>query len=100
MKDTRNLLTRVREMQDRYDDLTRVLAGLDEAISEYKNFIPDLEILKDYLNSGQLKTDASIDDAGQIPAEIKRGVLSEEGLFGLLQGAQKIQNRAMAVLCF
>ena len=91
MKDTKNLLKRVREMQDRYDDLTRVLAGLDEAISEYKSFKPDLERLEDYLNSGQLKADASIDDAGQIPSEIKRGVLYEDGLSSLLQGADKVK---------
>lgn len=98
MKDTKILLTRVREMQDRYDNLTRVLAGLDEAISEYKNFKPDLEILKDYLNSGQLYADASLDDGGQIPAEIKRGVLCRDELSSLLQGADKILTFAMEAL--
>lgn len=85
-------------MQDRYDELTRVLAGLDEAISEYKNFKPDLEVLKEYLNSGQLKVDAHIDDADQIPAEIKRGVLSDDGLYELLQGADKILTIAKSIL--
>lgn len=85
-------------MQDRYDNLTQVLAGLDEAISEYKNFKPDLEILKNYLNSGQLKADADIDDAGQIPVEIKRGVLAEDGLSTLFQGADKILSLAKEVL--
>ena len=42
MKQNQNLLTRVREMEDRYDELTRVLAGLDDAISEYKAFKPEL----------------------------------------------------------
>ena len=98
MKDTKILLTRVREMQDRYDNLTRVLAGLDEAISEYKNFKPDLEILKEYLNSGQLNADADIDDADQIPVEIKRGVLAEDGLSSLLEGADKVKIIANRIL--
>ncbi len=93
MKDTKDLLTRAREMQDRYDELTRVIAGLDEAVSEYKNFKLDLDILKDYLNSGQLKADAS-----QIPAEIKREVLSDDGLYALLLGADKILVMARSIL--
>lgn len=98
MESKNELLTRVCEMQARYDELTRVLAGLDEAISEYKNFKPDLEILRDYLNSDQLKADIGIEDISIIPGEIKRGVLSEEGLLSLLQGADKILNLAQLVL--
>ena len=98
MKQNPKLVMRVREMNTRYDELTRVLAGLDEAISEYKNYKPDLQVLKDYLNSGQLKADASIDDAGQIPVEIRRGVLSDDGLYDLLQGANKILTIAKSIL--
>lgn len=98
MKQNQNLLTRVREMEDRYDELTRVLAGLDDAISEYKAFKPELQVLREYMESGQWKKDFEADEAGQIPAEVKRGVLSEDGLFDLLQGADKILNLAKEVL--
>lgn len=90
MKSKNALLTRVREMEDRYDELTRVIAGLDEAISDYQDFKPDLQILREYMESGQWKKDYESDEAGQIPVEIKRGVLSEDGLYDLLQGADKI----------
>lgn len=98
MKQNQNLLTRVREMEDRYDELTRVLAGLDDAISEYKAFKPELQALREYMESGQWKKDFEADEAGQIPTEVKRGVLSEDGLFDLLQGADKILNLAKEVL--
>lgn len=93
-----DLLTRVREMEERYDELTRVLAGLDEAISEYKTFKPDLQALREYMESGQWKQDFEADEAGQIPADVKRGVLSEDGLYDLLQGADKILSRAQEAL--
>ena len=76
MRSNQELLTRVREMEDRYDELTRVIAGLDDAISDYKDFKADLQILREYMASGQWKKDFEADEAGQIPAEIKRGVLS------------------------
>lgn len=93
-----DLLTRVREMEERYDELTRVLAGLDEAISEYKTFKTDLQALREYMESGQWKQDFEADEAGQIPADVKRGVLSEDGLYDLLQGADKILSLAQEAL--
>ena len=98
MKTNQELLTRVREMEDRYDELTRVIAGLDDAISEYNDFKPDLKILREYMESGQWKKDFESDEAGQIPAEVKRGILSEDGLYDLLQGADTILKFAKEVL--
>ena len=85
-------------MEARYDELTRVLAGLDRAISEYHDFEADLQILREYMESGQWKKDFEADEAGKIPAEVKRGVLSEDGLYDLLQVADKILEYANDVL--
>lgn len=85
-------------MEARYDELTRVLAGLDRAISEYHDFKADLQILREYMESGQWKKDFEADEAGKIPAEVKRGVLSEDGLYDLLQVADKILEYANDVL--
>ena len=79
------LLKRVREMEARYDKLASILAKFDAASSEYKEFEPELEILKEYMDSGQWKADFEADEAGEIPAGVKRGVLSEDGLYNLLQ---------------
>ena len=98
MESNNELLTRVREMEDRYDEVTRVLAGLDEAISEFKDFKPDLMALREYMESGQWKADFEADEAGQIPADVKRGVLSEDGLYDLLQGAGRILRIAREAL--
>ncbi len=98
MNQNTELLTRVREMDARYDELTRVLAGLEEAVSEYKAFKPDLEILKEYKASGQWKEDCSSAEAGQLPAEAKRGVLFEESLDSLLQDADKLVEQSRTIL--
>ena len=98
MKEKSELLKRVQEMEDRYDAVSRAIAGLDEAISEFKEFKPDLAILKEYMESGQWKADFEQDEAGAIPEEVKRGVLSEDGLYDLIQGADKIVAFAKEVL--
>ena len=94
MKTDQDMLTRVREMEDRYDEVTRVLAGLDEAISEFNDYKSDLMTLREYMESGQWKADFESDEAGLIPKDMKRGVLSEDGLYELLQGADKILKLA------
>lgn len=81
------LLKRVREMETRYDKLTRILTGLETAVAAYEECKPDLEILKEYMDSGQWKADFEADEAGEIPPGVKRGVLSEDGLYDLLQRA-------------
>ena len=94
----RKLLTRVREMEERYDALARALSGLGEAVSGFEGVKPDLAALQDYLESGQWQKDFEADEKGRIPAEVKRGVLSEDGLYNLLQDADELLERAREVL--
>ena len=84
MGNKRELLKRVREMEARYDELARVLDELDDAVAAFERFGPELQKLRDYMESGQWKADFEADEAGLIPAGVKRGVLSEDGLYDLL----------------
>ncbi len=85
MNTPEDLLSRVREMEERYDRLTRVITSLEDALAAYARVRPDLEALQEYLDSGQWKADFEADEAGEIPAGVKRGVLSEDGLYDLLE---------------
>lgn len=91
------LIQRVCLMEARYDEVTRGLAALEEAIDEYENFKSELDALKDYMESGEWRNDYEADETGQIPAGLKRGVLSEDALYNLLQDADKILARAKLV---
>ena len=84
------LITRIQEMEDRYQELTRVLGELDIAIEQYKDFKEDIGILKDYMESGQWQKDYEADEAGLVPADLKREVLSHDALYDFFEGADKI----------
>jgi hypothetical protein len=86
------LLKRVREMEARYDELARILDELDEAVAAFERFGPELQALRDYMDSGQWKADFEADEAGLIPPGVKRGVLSEDGLYDLLLEAEKVKR--------
>ena len=89
-KEQETLITRIKEMEDRYHEVTRVLGELDMAIEEYNDFKDELATLKDYMESGQWQKDFEADEAGLVPDDLKREVLSEDGLYDLLSGADKI----------
>lgn len=91
-------IERISLMEDRYDEVTRVLGELDEAIDEYEDFKDELEVLKDYMDSGEWKQDYEADEAGQLPADLKRGVLSQDGLYNLLHDAEQIIAKALKAL--
>jgi hypothetical protein len=84
------LVKRVREMEARFDKLTGILGALEEAISEFKASKDDLDALRNYMDSGQWLKDFEADEAGMIPAGLKRGVLSEDSLYDLLQEADGV----------
>ena len=85
-------------MEDRYDEVTRVLAALEEAVDEYEDFKSEIDALKEYMASGQWKEDYEADEAGQLPSGLKRGVLSQDALYNLLNDADQIVARARKVL--
>ncbi len=91
-------IDRISLMENRFDKVSRVLGELDKAIDEYEDFKDELEALKDYLESGEWKEDYEADEAGHIPADLKRGVLSQDGLYNLLHDADQIIRHALEVL--
>ena len=86
-------------MELRFDKVRHSLAGLEEAVSWYMECKDDLALLRDYMASGLWRKDFEADEAGKVPADLKRGVLSEDGLYDLLQDADRILKKAEEVLC-
>ena len=83
-------IERISKMEDRLDEATRVLGKLNEVVGEFEDFKDELEVLKDYMESGEWKEDYEADEAGQLPSDLKRGILSEDGLYNLLHDADQI----------
>ena len=61
-----------------YDELLEMSQGAQISNEEIK-----LKLLDDYYTSGQWQRDYEADEAGMLPDDLKRGVLSEDGVFNL-----------------
>jgi len=75
-------IERVKRMELYYDELLK--------IKETQSFLNDeqremLLSLSGYYESGLWLSDYEADERGELPAELKRGVLSQDGLYELFE---------------
>jgi hypothetical protein len=77
-------VVRVREMEELFDRAL-VLSKKDKrSAREEKELEAAITALKEYYESPQWREDFEADEAGKFPKELKRGVLSEDGIYNLL----------------
>lgn len=95
-------------MEDRFDKALRAIEALDDVLmsqedayndsvipddvlANYESVIPDIKALISYYESKTWRTDYEADEKGRLPANLKRGVLSEDGIYNLLTDYQRLQ---------
>lgn len=76
---------RIKEMEVRYDKVKAALAELEKAEEKLVELSDDIDVLRGYYESGKWQKDFEADEQGKIPKDLKRGVLSEDGLWNLLE---------------
>lgn len=77
-------------MEGRYDSLERSVRTLEGALAECDSFKEDYKALGRYMKSGKWLKDYEADEQGRLPADLKRGVLSQDSLYNLLQDASDV----------
>ena len=77
-------LQRIAAMEAAFDRTEAAVRALMQALDEYETVKVDIDRLTDYLESGAWREDFEMDEAGFVPTDLKRGVLSEDALNNLL----------------
>ena len=78
-------------MESVFDEVQNALAegvDIEDALLQEK-----IEILIQYYESEQWKNDYSADERGELPADLKRGVLSEDGVYNLLNDIDSLKKK-------
>jgi hypothetical protein len=86
---------RITQMEQRLDRATAAVEALEAAIEQYKAASDDLAALDTYLGSPEWHADRDDDEAGRLPKELKRGVLSEDAIWNLLERHRKVQKQIL-----
>ena len=79
-KKLQEAIDRIQRMEEIFDTL-RAGASSDPPVMEEAL----LKILLDYYTNGQWLKDYELDEKGYLPPDVKRGVLSEDGVYNFLE---------------
>ena len=84
MKEQR-AVERISQMEEILDRASSVMAELEKNLSELESLQPDIQKLEAYYTGKDWKADFRLDEQGKLPKDLKRGVLSEDAVYDLLE---------------
>jgi len=83
---------RINQMSEAFNRLSAVTATLTDGAEKLKDLAPDVDLLKDYISSGQWLKDFEADERGEIGTDVDRSVLSEDGLYNLMEDLDDLMH--------
>ena len=75
--------------------LNRIIAWLDDPSGDVTE---DIRILDAYYRSPLWRSDFEADEAGKLPADLPRGVLSEDGIYNVLEKNKGIISASAEII--
>ena len=85
-------IERIRQMELRMERAAKAVMELSAALDNYEAVQDDIAALEQYYGSEEWKQDFAADEAGLLPADLKRGVLSEDGIWNLLSDVRELKQ--------
>ena len=86
-------IERIETMERALDAVNAAAEGLESALARWEAALPELEKLEAYYGSPQWRRDYAADEAGKLPPELKRGVLSQDGVWELLDRVRELREK-------
>ena len=80
-------------MEQRLEKASAVTMELSAALDKYLDVQEAIKMLSDYYGSEDWKKDFADDEVGLLPSDLKRGVLSEDGIWNLLSDSRELNAR-------
>ncbi len=84
---------RIEEMELKLNASSKAIRDLEKALKEYNKAQEDIRELASYYSSKEWKQDFEADEKGKLPKDLKRGVLSEDGIYNLLDKNIEVQRK-------
>ena len=85
-------IERIASMEQRLDRTLSAVGALESALEQYSSTMDDIAALEAYLGSPEWLCDRKADEAGQLPQDMKRGVLSEDAIWNLLERNRELRT--------
>ena len=89
---------RINDMEQLMERASSAVINFSAALDKFVEAQQVIAALSDYYGSDEWKQDFADDEAGLLPADLKRGVLSEDGIWNLLADNRELMNRMREVI--
>lgn len=76
-------ISRIQQMELLYEEVSAAIRKAPDKTALF-SLQPAIQTLSAYLSDGDWQQDYELDEQHVLPAELKRGVLSQDGLYNLL----------------
>ena len=93
IENTMEQIERIKKMEQRLDRASQVVLKLSAALDDYAETLEDIRALESYYGSEEWKRDFSDDKAHRLPKDLKRGVLSEDAIWNMLEDYRIVKVR-------
>ena len=84
---------RIKLMEGYLNQASQAVMRLSAALDDYEEAQIAIQTLSDYYSSETWKQDMDDDQQGRLPKDLKRGVLSEDGIWNLLEDCRELNKR-------
>ena len=91
-------LQRIAAMEAAFDRTALAVRMMESALDTYETVKVDIDRLTESLESGAWRADFEADEAGLVPQGLKRGVLSEDGLYDLLADIVRLHEHIQEII--
>ena len=86
----RETVERIQTMEQSFDMLQKAEGENPDTLRENAELREMLRLLRRYYEGGQWLRDYELDEQGLLPRDLKRGVLSQDGVYDFLERMEKI----------
>ena len=88
-------IERIQHYEQLLDRVAPVLGNLEAALDAFDGIQDDVKELAAYYEDDDWREDFEADEAGKLPADLKRGVLSEDGIYDVLSAHYSLTVRLL-----
>ena len=78
-------IRRINQVEEILDTANQKMDALEKSIADLKAYQAEIKKLEAYYASPQWKEDFAMDEEGKLPKNLKRGVLSEDDIYNVLE---------------
>ncbi|MBQ4361245.1 MAG: DUF4298 domain-containing protein [Proteobacteria bacterium] len=86
-------IERIQKMELALNELSKSQMALSAALEDLSQHQAQLKALSAYYSSEDFRHDLALDEAGKLPIDLKRGVLSEDAVYDLMTDLTELASQ-------